>query len=125
MAGVDNAHAVLVDVEHNQQERDVQVQQAAVFKLVIKLFDHPRRHGVAAEEHTHFGRQLGGQERRRHPLAHNVADGDRPPGRVRPVGVRIRQNRHDPVIVATYVASGLVIRPKIVTRDGGRPLRQQ
>ena len=91
MASVDDAHAVLVDIEHNQQKRDVQIEQAAVLKLMIELFDHACRHGIAAEEHPHFGRKLGGQERRRHPLAHDVADGDRPPRCPVPLAVRILQ----------------------------------
>ena len=89
MAGVDDAQAMLVDVEHDQQERDVQVEHAAVFKLVVELLDHPRRVGVAAEEHPHLGRQLGGQQGRRHALAHDVADGDRPArGGARPLSGR-------------------------------------
>ncbi len=88
MAGVDDAQAMRVDVEHDQKKRDVQVEHAAVFKLVIELLDHAHRRWVAAQEHPHLGRQLGGQQGRRHPLAHDVADGDRPPGCPRPVYVR-------------------------------------
>ena len=85
MAGVDDAQAMLVDVEHDQQERDVHIEHAAVVELAVELLDHARRVEVAAEEHPHLGRELGGQQGRRHPLADDVADGDRPARGGRPV----------------------------------------
>ena len=81
MAGVDDAEAVLFDVEHDQEERDVHVEHAAAVERAVELRDHPLRVGVAAEKHPHLGRELGGQERGGHPLADDVADGDRPAGR--------------------------------------------
>ena len=75
---------MLLDVEHDQQEGDVQVQHAAVVELVIELADDPGRVGIALEEEPDLGRELGGQQGRRHPLADDVPDGDRPAGRASP-----------------------------------------
>ena len=55
MAGVDDAQTVKVDVEHDQEERDIQIEHAAVFKLVVEQLDHPHRSGVAPQEHPHLG----------------------------------------------------------------------
>ncbi len=81
MTGVDDREAMPVDVDHDQQEGDEHVEHAAVCRTAVELLDDLRRLGVVAEREPDLGRQLGGQERRRHAFAHDIADGDRQPRR--------------------------------------------
>ncbi len=123
VARVDDVKPMLLDVENDQEERDVQVEHAAIFKLMVELLDDPRRRGVAAQEHFDLGRQLGGQQGGGHSLAHDVADGDRPPGGDGSTAGRFRRDGNDAVIIAADVAGRLVVGPKIVTRHRGRAAR--
>ena len=64
MAGIDHAQPMSLDVEHHQEEGDVQVQHAAVVELMVELPDDPGRVGIALEEQPDLGRELGGQQAR-------------------------------------------------------------
>ena len=83
MARVHDTQAMVLDVEHDQQEGDIQVQHAAVVELMVELADDPCRVGIALEEEPDLGRELGGQQGGGHPLADHIPHGDRPAGRTR------------------------------------------
>ena len=76
MAGVDDAHFVLGQVQHGQDHRHEAVLPAGSAEGLVEPADGGRRRRLADQTVARLGGELGHQQRRRNPLPRHVAKHD-------------------------------------------------